>query len=120
LARCWTLEAKDEASGVEPDECYVFGDVSEPARPDLAIEVVWTSGGIDQLAAYGRLGLREVWFWRRGRLSVHVLRGDTYEEVAGSQALAGIDLGQLASYLDQPTTSRAMREYRAALRERRG
>ncbi len=112
----WTLEAKNEASGVEPDECYVFGDVSEPVRPDLAIEVVWTSGGINKLAIYAKLGVREVWFWRRGRLGVHVLRGNSYEEVAGSQVLTGIDLVQLTSYLDSPTTSRAMREYQAALR----
>jgi Uma2 family endonuclease len=34
----WTLESKESARGVEPDECYVFGNVTDPARPDLAIE----------------------------------------------------------------------------------
>ena len=44
----WTLENKRARRGVEPDECYVFGDAPNPRRPDLAIEVIWTSGGLDK------------------------------------------------------------------------
>src|SRR5438105_4962325 len=40
----WTIEDKSVERGVEPDECYVFSDAPDPTRPDLAIEVVWTSG----------------------------------------------------------------------------
>lgn len=115
----WTLERADEASGVEPDECYVFGNVSEPERPDLAIEVVWTSGGIDKLEIYRKLGVREVWFWRRGQLTAHALRGERFVEVSESQVLPGIDLAELVSFLDRPTASQAIREYRAALLARR-
>lgn len=56
----WTLKSKREERGVEPDACYVFGAERRKRRPDLAIEVVWTSGGIDKLDAYRRLGAREV------------------------------------------------------------
>jgi Uma2 family endonuclease len=115
----WTLEKKEKASGIEPDECYVFGVVREPERPDLAIEVVWTSGGVKKLDIYCNLGVREVWFWRRGKLTAHVLRGDAYEEVSDSEVLPGIDLTELAQYLDRPTASQAIREYRTALRKRR-
>jgi Uma2 family endonuclease len=97
----------------------VFGAVSDPERPDLAIEVVWTSGGIDKLAIYARLGVREVWFWRRGRLTAHVLGAGEYTEVTDSQVLPGIDLVELASHLDRATASQAMREYRAAIQVRR-
>lgn len=114
----WTLEDKAVERGVEPDECYVFGAVAEPTRPDLAIEVVWTSGGLNKLEIYRKLGVREVWCWRRGQLTVHVLRGDAYAEVAASEVLPGIDLGLLAAHLDRPTTSQAIREYRAALAAR--
>jgi hypothetical protein len=55
---------------------------------------------------------------REGRLSVHVLRGQGYEEVAQSEVLAGIDLAYLATFLDRPTASRAIREYRAGLKQR--
>lgn len=112
----WTLEDKSKESGVEPDECYVFGEVAPPERPHLAIEVVWTSGGLNKLEVYRRLGVREVWYWRRGKITPFVLRDGVYAEVAASEVLPGIDVDQLASYLDRPTTSAAIRDYRDALR----
>lgn len=112
----WTLEDKEAGRGAEPDECYVFGEVADPKRPDLAIEVVWTSGGIDKLEVYRKLGVREIWFWKRGVITPYLLRGDTYEEIPSSDALPGIDLAVLAKHLDRPTTSAAMRDYRDALR----
>lgn len=115
----WTLDDEELEGGVEPDECYVFGDDPKAAkRPDLAIEVVWTSGGLNKLEVYRKLGVREVWFWRKGALAPHVLRGDTYEAVTASEVLPGIDLALLASFLDQPTTSAAIRAYRSALSAR--
>lgn len=116
----WTLENKNEDGGLEPDECYVFGSVSEPERPDLAIEVVWTSGGLKKLDIYARLGVKEVWFWRRGRITVHVWSADQYVEARESSLLPGIDLVELMSYLDRPSASQAIREYRAALTAAKG
>jgi len=113
----WTLESKEAERGIEPDECYVFGDVAEPERPDLAIEVAWSPPRVDKLAIYARLGVPEVWIWRRERISIHTLRGDSYEESPASQVLPGIDLDELASFLDRPTASQAIREYRARLAE---
>jgi Uma2 family endonuclease len=115
----WTIEDETLDRGVEPDECYVFGDVPEPTRPDLAIEVVWTSGGIDKLEAYRGLGVREVWFWRRGALTANLLRDGEYVEGERSELLPGLDLDELASFLGGPITSDAIRAYRAALAVRR-
>jgi Uma2 family endonuclease len=116
----WTLESKELERGIEPDECYVFGGAGgDASRPDLAIEVIWTSGGLDKREIYRALGVREVWFWRRGQLTAHALRTDGYEEITGSEVLPGIDLAVLASFLDRPTASQAIREYRAALQGQR-
>jgi Uma2 family endonuclease len=112
----WTLESQESERGAEPDECYVFGEVAEPTRPDLAIEVVWTSGGIDKLEVYRKLGVREVWYWRRGTIQPYALRGERYEAIPTSEVLPGIDLLLLAGFLDRKTTSRAIREYRLALK----
>ena len=111
----WTLQNKAGERGAEPDECYVFGAVAEPTRPDLAIEVVWTSGGINKLEVYRGLGVREVWYWRRSKIQPYVLRGDRYEPVERSEALPELDLDLLASHVERPTTSQAIRDYRAAL-----
>src|SRR6478672_2942740 len=56
----WLLEKKEAEAGLEPDECYVFGSDAEATRPDLAIEVVWTSGGVRKLDIYAKLGIAEV------------------------------------------------------------
>jgi Uma2 family endonuclease len=118
----WTLKEAPKARGVEPDECYVFGTdpVDDDDRPDLAIEVIWTSGGLDKLEIYRKLGVREVWIWRRNRLRAYALRGEQYEDVAKSEVLPGIDLDELAAHLDRQTASQAIREYRAALKKREG
>jgi Uma2 family endonuclease len=111
----WTLKDKARNRGAEPDECYVFG--TEPAeRPHLAIEVVWTHGRIDKLEIYRQLGVAEVWYWRRGLIEPYCLRGERYEPVNESQVLPGLDFALLMRFIDEPTTSQAIRGYRDALR----
>jgi Uma2 family endonuclease len=112
--RSWTLK-RGRSAGVEPDECYVFGaDQSEP-RPDLVIEVIWTSGGIDKLAIYQQLGIAEVWSWIDGKLDLHALRDGRYERVATSHWLPGLDLALPCSFLDRRSLHLAKRDFRAAL-----
>ena len=93
----WTLEDKEVERAVEPDECYVFGDDPEPERPDLAIEVIWTSGSIDKLEVYRLLGVREVWIYQRGTLTLHALRGERYVAIDQSEVLRGIDHATLST-----------------------
>lgn len=112
----WTLQDKAVERGVEPDECWIFGPAREASRPDLAIEVVWTSGGIEKLEIYRKLDVREVWFWKKGVLTTHHLIGDQYEEREASGVLPDIDLKVLASYVGASTTSAAIRGYRDTLR----
>ena len=111
----WTLKRKVQKSGVEPDECYLVGLDQSGRTPHLAIEVTWTSGGIGTLEIYARLGVGEVWFWRAGAIEVHVLRGAAYEPAPGSTLFPQLDLRLLASFLDHPTLTQAMRAYREAL-----
>jgi len=116
----WTLEDKASERGVEPDECYVFGSEPNALRPHLAIEVLWTAGGIRKLDIYQKLAVREVWLWRKGRMTVHALSGEQYFETPTSSVLPGIDLLELCGYLDRSTTGQASREYRAALGQAKG
>lgn len=110
----WTLKQRMDQRGAEPDECYAFGAAPDQ-RPDLAIEVFWTSGRIDKLEVYRKLDVREVWICRQGHIEAYALRGDTYERISGSEVLPGIDLDQLTDFLDRPTAYDAIRDYRAAL-----
>jgi Uma2 family endonuclease len=115
----WTIKERREDRGVEPDECYVVGTHEELERPDLAIEVEWTRGGLDKLEIYRRLGVREVWRWRRGRIDVHALRGERYALVPRSEVLPEVDLDEMLSFLSERNQTGTVRAYRARLQSRR-
>ncbi|HEY6556240.1 MAG TPA: Uma2 family endonuclease [Polyangiaceae bacterium] len=115
----WTHESKESDRGGEPDECYVLGDDPDPARCDLAIEVIWTSGGIDKLEVYRKLAVREVWIWKRSKLEVFELRDEQYVRLERSKLLPALDLDELVPYIDTKPMTRAVSEYRAALRARK-
>jgi Uma2 family endonuclease len=100
--------------GIEPDESYAIGASKE--TPDLALEVIWTHGGLDKLEVYRELGVREVWIWENDRLHLHALRGDRYAEIARSELLPKLDTALLERCLMCPTQTEAVRAFRAALK----
>lgn len=77
----------------EPDESYCLGE-RKPV-PDLAVEVTVTSGGIDVLEIYRRIGVQEVWFWEDRVIAVYTLRSTGYELVRQSELLPDLDLRSL-------------------------
>lgn len=98
------------------------------AVPDLAIEVVITSGGINRLAVYSRLQVSEVWFWQHERFSLYHLREETpaafiqtygYEEMAHSELLPHLDVEMLAAYVRHPDPLTAAKEFRQHLQAKR-
>ena len=111
----WTLRNALKERGAEPDECYVLGEGRGKDRPDLAIEVVWTSGSLDKLTVYAGLGVGEVWFWREGRIEVYVLRGGAYARLERSALLPDLELELLARFLTYDDQTSAAREYLAEL-----
>jgi len=121
-----TLRLAAQGSGIEPDESYCLG--AEREFPDLAIEVVVTSGGVNSLAIYHRLGVREVWFWQHERFTIYHLREAVprqwvqtygYEGLPHSVLLPELDLELLAAGVRQANPLAAAREFRQQLRERR-
>lgn len=99
----WTLKREAQERGLEPDECYVVGKERKD-RPDIAVEVVFTSGGISKLEVYRGLGVPEVWIWEAGRLEVWVLEGDGYARRPRSSWLPDLDVPRLAqcALMDDP------------------
>jgi Uma2 family endonuclease len=112
----WTLRKAKKKRGVEPDECYVRGG-KDKRLPDLAIEVIWTSGGLDKLELYRKLGVPELWIWKRpGKIQVYALRGDAYVRVRKSRIFPEVDLAIIDSLVPIENQSQAVRELRAILR----
>src|SRR5580765_2388229 len=102
----WTLKEEKEKRGAEADECYIFG--TEPRdRPQLAIEVEWSRGSIDKLELYEKLGVEEVWIWRKGVIEVYVFAGTQFERSPRSRLLPDLDLGLLTSMLDRDILTQA-------------
>lgn len=113
----WTVRSESDERGLEPDECYKIG-VRDVTAPDLALEVIWTSGLLDKMEVYRGLRVREVWVWRDGRIEVSVLRGDAYERAARSELLPDLDLDAIAKLVTRADQTTAVREYRASLRRK--
>ncbi len=97
-----TIRKQLKQAGVEPDECYAIGEKKD--IPDLAIEVIITSGSIEKLEIYHRLGVAEVWVWQINRLKVYHLREETpsiflatygYEHITASELLPELNIALL-------------------------
>lgn len=112
----WTVKKEPKERGVEPDECYVVG-VREmpPELPDIAIEIVWTAGGMDKLEVYRGLGVPEVWFWQDGPLRFYLLRGADYVANPRSGLLPDLDPALLARFMSGQSQTQAVRDYRRVL-----
>lgn len=117
----WTVRREEARRGAEADECYVVGahDRETLVAPDIAIEVIWTSGGIEKLAVYRGLGIREVWFWQDGALQCFALRSPSsrgYEPIERSELLPGLDPELFACFMNsEDDQTAAVRAYRRAL-----
>ncbi|NER34165.1 MAG: Uma2 family endonuclease [Oscillatoria sp. SIO1A7] len=108
-----TLENEEESVKREADESYELA--SDRDRPDLAIEVAITSGGIDKLEAYKRLGIPEVWIWQKGKLFLFGLRADGYERLETSVLLPELDLELFDRCLNYANHALALREFRLGI-----
>ncbi|MEO8379700.1 MAG: Uma2 family endonuclease [Acidobacteriota bacterium] len=110
-----TMRNAPKLRGIEPDECYAVGAAKE--FPDLAVEVIWTHGGIDKLDVYRGLGVKEVWIWKKDELKAYELRGGAYGEIAQSVVIPSLSPSFIAGFLDCETQTEAVRKLRAALRQ---
>ncbi|MFM9265807.1 Uma2 family endonuclease [Tychonema sp. BBK16] len=114
-----TLESETGKVKREADKSYKLA----PGRrlPDLAIEIVFSSGGIDKLEAYKRLKIPEVWFWEDGLLEVYHLRGEGdalhYEKVSSSEEVKGIDLDLLLRCINMVNHVDAVKTFQQALQK---
>lgn len=121
---------RENLAGLEPDTCFYVShaaqvrdcqgriDVDQYPPPDLAIEADVTSK--TSLAAYGALGVPEVWIYADGALTIHVLEGDRYGQ--RDRGLLFPDLDMPAIVAQQLARARAigsartLREFRQGLR----
>lgn len=108
-----TLGSEAQNARKEPDESYNIG--IKKNTPDLVVEVVFTSGGLDKLQFYKRIGVPEVWFWEDGVLSLYCLE-EEYQKVNRSKLLPDLELATLAQYIVYFDQYDAVTEFLKAIR----
>ncbi len=104
-------QEKQAIASAQADESYCF-DTRKPV-PDLAIEVVITSGGPSKLKRHKALGVQEVWFWETGEISIYQLASADYQKVNESQFVKDINferLSECAAIESRPQAARAFRQ----------
>ena len=105
-----SLGDKELGTVNEPDESYNLG--TRKSHPDLVIEVVISSGGLDKLEGYRRLGVSEIWFWEDGVLDIYVLKDGGYLKQRQSQLLPDFPLEAFCRYITYHDQYDAVREFR--------
>ena len=112
-----TVRNRLKQAGAEPDECYCFDD-NEKEIPDLAIEVTITSGSIKKLETYSRLGVKEVWFWKKNKFSLYYLRdlkqfveNFGYEEIQSSELIPELNIAFLSECVTIPNQVDAWQQF---------
>lgn len=118
LYGCGSATYKKEAKlrGLEPDESYCFGSRKE--LPDIAIEVIITSGGIDKLKIYQGLNVPEVLFWQEGKFTLYRLINELegYQKVEQSEFLPELNFNLLEQYINPEEEPKMVDAYRQLIK----
>ncbi len=117
LAMGSTDQEKEGEAAAQPDQSYCIGTIK--SVPDLAIEVVFTSGGKRKLLRYETIGIPEVWFWQDGVLTLYRLGPEGYGQIQQSEldGLRSLDLEVLKRHIlmGELSTPRAVKSFYAYL-----
>ena len=104
-----TRRGEPQGTSFEPDESYYLGE--KKSHPDLAIEVILTSGNLQKLEKYRRFGIQEVWFWENNQIAIYHLQANQYQASRCSQLLPDLDLELLARCVLMPSRLAAMQAW---------
>jgi Uma2 family endonuclease len=111
-----TRRGEDKGTSFEPDESYYLGE--QKAHPDLAIEVVFTSGSLRKLEKYRRFEIQEVWFWEDSQLKLYYLQGDRYIEIPRSKLLPELDIDLLGRCVQMRSRLEAIKTFRDGIQSK--
>ena len=123
-----TIKRPDLHKGFEPDSSFYIRnaaavrgkyefDFTVDPPPDLVIEVDINSDSMNKFPIFAAVGVREVWRYHDGVVSIHVARQGGYIEAAKSEMLPPLTGELLTSFLkagleqDRPLWIRGIREW---------
>ncbi len=123
-----TYQRKRLKKGLEPDECFYFQnlarvrgkkriDLMRDPPPDLALEVEVTRSAINRMGIFAKIGVPEVWRFRRSEITVYRLHKGRYQVARRSGLFPTVAPSQLEQFIrmgqqeDDATMIRAFREW---------
>ena len=86
-------------AGKEPDVSFSFG--KDKDFPDLAVEVVFSSGGIADLQKYRILKIPEVWFWQNNVITFYQLKNNRYQVIEKSKYLSKLESSNIIKFINR-------------------
>ncbi|MEO1006553.1 MAG: Uma2 family endonuclease, partial [Cyanobacteria bacterium J06638_38] len=89
-------------AGKEPDHSFAF-EVQKDI-PDLAIEVIFSSGSVQDLQKYKYLGVNEVWLWQNKSIKFYQLIDAQYVEIDVSSCLPKLSSAFLIEFINRGLT----------------
>jgi Uma2 family endonuclease len=110
-------QEKAEQVSLQTDESYSFG--SPKKIPDLAIEVILTSGNTEKLKKYCLLEVPEVWLWEDGVLDIYHLDTQSdrqYCKSSTSKFLPNLDIATLQRCILSASPLEALKTFRQSFR----
>jgi Uma2 family endonuclease len=115
------LKKQAAKAGAQPDECYIVRRTKWKGPPDLVIEIEWSRNvGIPKEQIYRRLGIRELWTFRRdGTFTLRVQKGGLWIEQRKSVVLPELDVWWLVGFTKHESQTAALRAMRRSLRRKR-
>ncbi|APB35141.1 Uncharacterized protein conserved in cyanobacteria [Gloeomargarita lithophora Alchichica-D10] len=115
-----TLRNQSNQRGLEPDESYCIG--TRKLIPDVAVEVIVTSGGLNRLEIYRGLGVMELWQWQNQQLTIQFLNTSqmTYELTNESRFFSGLSASIVSNYLNPNQEPQMLSAFRRFLQQSQG
>lgn len=107
-------QEKEEEVSAQADESFAIGS-STATKPDLVVEVIFTSGSDRKLKRYKVLGVPEVWFWEDGLFRFYRLRESEYERIDRSEVLPDLDINLLARCVIMASKLEALKAFQQAI-----
>ena len=97
-----TLKNESRKVAKEPDISYAIGEDKD--IPDIAVEVNYSSGGVDDLARYLELGVPEVWMWEQDEtLTFYLLANNQYSKREQSSVLKNLPSKLISKFVNLMT-----------------
>jgi len=107
-------QEKEEEVSAQADESFAIGS-STATKPDLVVEVIFTSGSDRKLTRYKILGIPEVWFWEDGLFKLYCLQESGYKQIERSEVLPDLDINLLSRCVIMASKLEALKAFQQAI-----